>query len=249
MEHQVLPCLDLGCNVSQLKLNALKVCDRLTELLAKRRVTKRLLEGTLGNSKRKRGNSDASRVERAHEVVEPLAFFAEEIFLGDFDVLENKRSGVRGSPAEFVFFLPGAKAGHACQRIVVTDATRLLEIARFLGHDESADALRSLARLGDGSDDENFADSAVGDEDLAAVQNVVGSFADGGGARACRVTAGAGLGQSEAAQYCSARQERDVSLLLGCRPKVYYRRSTERRMRRDGDRVRSIDFRHLVDND
>src|SRR6185369_4725293 len=81
VEHEVLPCFDLRCDVGELKLDALKVRYRLAELLAKRCVTERLLECAFSDAERERGNPNAPGIEGAHEVVESFALFAEQILL------------------------------------------------------------------------------------------------------------------------------------------------------------------------
>src|SRR4051812_35931332 len=70
MKHQMLSRLDFGGDVRKLKLNALKVRNRLTELLPEGRIPQRLLERSFRDTKRKRRDANPPRVERSHEVVE-----------------------------------------------------------------------------------------------------------------------------------------------------------------------------------
>src|SRR4029078_7214309 len=99
---------------------------------------------------------------------------AEHVLGWNFDVLEDQRPRVRGSPAELVFLLARTESRHSPDRVVVADPKLhdLVEIARLLGDDEGADSLRSGAGLGHRRYDENLAHAAVGNEDLAAVQDV-----------------------------------------------------------------------------
>src|SRR5262245_51874825 len=95
-----------------------------------------------------------------------------------------------------------------------TDALCGFRVARRLGEDEGADALRSLLRVGDCRDHEDLADAPVRDEPLYAVEQVRVSFSTGSGPRAARVASRVRLGETEAAHHLSAREERHVSLLL-----------------------------------
>src|SRR5207237_8350481 len=50
MKHQMLACFDLSSDIGELELDSLKACNGLSELLAKSRIAKRLLERTFGES-------------------------------------------------------------------------------------------------------------------------------------------------------------------------------------------------------
>src|SRR6266513_4747430 len=122
MKREVLASLDLRGHIGQLKLNALKVRDRLAELTSHRRIAQRVLESALGDPERQRGNADASRVERLHKIDEALALLTDEILDRNLDVLHNELGSVRCAPTELVFLLAGAKAFHARQTRLVADA-------------------------------------------------------------------------------------------------------------------------------
>src|SRR6266516_697326 len=59
VKHQVLSGFDLGRNIVELELNALKTGDRLSELLAEGLVAKRLLESAFGDTDLNCRNPDA----------------------------------------------------------------------------------------------------------------------------------------------------------------------------------------------
>src|SRR5512140_1909155 len=137
MEHEVLPCLDFGGHVRELELNALEVGNWTSKLLPLARVLESLFECSFGDSKREGGDPDASSVQRLHKVDEPHAFFAEQVFLGNFDLLEDELSGVGRPPSQLVFFLSSLESGHSWQRWLIADGGRsaVREIS-LLRHDE-----------------------------------------------------------------------------------------------------------------
>ena len=88
-------------------------------------------------------------------------------------------------------------------------------------HDESGDLLQAAAALvgdlaGDGDDHEGVSHVTVGDEALAAVEDVVlaGLIQDGGGLLALCVGAGAGLGQAKCADLAAGAQVGQILHLL-----------------------------------
>jgi len=59
---------------------------------------------------------------------------------------------------------------------------RHLEARKILFDDEGGDALGALLLVGPGVNQQNVGDRAIGDEDLAAVEDVMIAVAAGGGA-------------------------------------------------------------------
>src|SRR5690606_30207534 len=114
-----------------------------------------------------------------HEVDEPHALLAEEVLLGDADVVEEQLGGVLRVHADLVQVAAALEALHAAL------------------HDQEADALGPGGRAGLGDDDDEVGEDAVGDEGLRAVQYGVVALPDRGGLDALQVGAGGGLGHRD----------------------------------------------------
>lgn len=250
MEHQMLPCLDFSRHVRELELDSLEARNGTPELPSPRCVIQRLLSA-FGDSEREGGDSDATRVERLHEVDEAHSVFAEPVLHRYFDILEDELPGIRGPPAQLVFLFSSSEARHYGERRLVTDVdvrATLREIG-LLGHYERRDALGIERWICDGRDDEDLAHSAVRDEHLRSVEDVVIVLADSGRAGPCCIAARGRLGQTESAEHAPRREERYVELVLPGGAEVHYRRRAKSRMCGDRDRVRGVDLRHLVYDD
>ena len=83
-----------------------------------------------------------------------------------------------------------------------------------LFHDEGRDAPGADVRRGDGKNHIGVRLGGVGDEDLAAVEDVVIPLEDGGGLGAAGVGAGVGLGEAKGADLLALDQGHQVFLLL-----------------------------------
>ena len=133
------------------------------------------LVGALGDAQRLGGNADTAAVQSGHGDLEALALLAQQVFLGDLDVVEVQLAGGGGADAHFV--VVGLKG----------------EALPALLHDEGGNAPGADVRRGDGKDHVGVRLAAVGDEDLLAVEEVVVAHVLGGGLGAAGVGAGVRL--------------------------------------------------------
>lgn len=161
-------------------LHALEFTDQGTELLA---VVPDVLDGVFEGSEGKAGHlggdADAALVEEADSVLVALAALAEEVLLGDDDVVEVEDACAAGADAELLLLLGDAESGGA------------------LFDDKGSDAAIALARIEVGKDDEELCFLGVGDPHLAAVDlEAVGGLLGAGG-HGEGVGAGDRLGQTE----------------------------------------------------
>lgn len=113
-----------------------------------------------------------------HQVDETLVFLSKHGAGGHAAVLEEQLTGVLRFHAELLEFVA------------------LHEALGALVHEEEGDPLSSLGWVGLGADDDQVAVPAVGDVRLAAVDDVVVSVTDGGGAHACQVRSGLHIRQN-----------------------------------------------------
>ena len=81
-------------------------------------------------------------------------------------------------------------------------------------HDEGGDAPGADVRSGDGENHIGVRLGSVGDEDLAAVKEVVIPLVQRGGLRAAGIGAGVGLRQAEGADFLALGQRDQIFLLL-----------------------------------
>ena len=89
-ERQQPGCVELSRHIGYLPLNALKVADRLAELLSFFGVFQCSVEGALRHAEREGGNRNASAVQHAHGIDEPLTLLTQQIFRWNGTVLENQ---------------------------------------------------------------------------------------------------------------------------------------------------------------
>ena len=89
-----------------------------------------------------------------------------------------------------------------------------VEALPALLHDEGADAPGADIRCGDGKDHIGVRLGGVGDEDFAAVEDIVVALQDGGGLSAAGVGSGVGLRQAEGADLLALGQGHQVLALL-----------------------------------
>ena len=155
-------------------------------------------QAALGDAERHGGQGEALDLEVAHHVEQALALGAEQVVGRHAAVVEDQLGGHRGAHAELLF-----------QTLTEGEAGDVL-----LDH-ERADA----ALAGPGVDQEHVAerlvvDGAVGDERLAAVEDVVIAVALGGGAHAEHVGARFRLGHAHAADPFAGEDRRQDALPL-----------------------------------
>ncbi len=161
-----------------------------------------------------------------------MAFVSEQVFGGDFAILENQFSGIAGAQSKLVFLFAELEAGRS-----------------LLDH-ESREAMMavSLGRLvGDGENHAHVGVVAVGAESLGSVQHPLVFHPHGRAARAAGIGAGAGFGERPGADEVAGRQPGNVLPLLllvaGDKDVV----GAERGVRGHDDANRAVDARKLLD--
>ena len=177
-----------------------------------------------------RADADAAFVQRLDGDLVALADFAEHVRFRHAAVFENQLAGGRRADAELVFLLADGEAGE-----VALD-------------EERGDAVVAGLGIDGGEDDEESGFVAVGDPQLAAVEDVVAAFGVGAGRQRERVAAGAGFGERVGADGvgCHARQ---VALLLLVVAPAQQRVDDERVLHVDEDADGGVDARQLFDGE
>src|SRR5438270_4293969 len=135
-------------------------------------------------------------VEPVEGDLEALALLAQPVAGRHLDVLEDDVAGGRAPDAQLVLELldlPGA----------------LLPLQH-----EGADAFRTGLRVGPGEGDEDGRLAGPGDEDLAAVEDVLLAVAFGGRLHRRRIRAGVGLAERVGGELLAGGQWRTETLLL-----------------------------------
>ena len=89
----------------------------------------------------------------------------------------------------------------------------------------------------------------MGDEALAAVEEVIAVLLHRRGTRAAGIASCAFFGKAEAAEHLATGQQRDVALDLRRGAEVDDGRGAERRVRGDGDGVRGTHLGEFLDRD
>jgi len=194
--HEQAGSFNRNRHVGQHPLQSLIGGDGLAELLAFLGVGDGRLQRGPGNADSLRGHADAAAVQNLHGDSETFAFLAQHVFRRNHAVFVDDFRGLRTADAHLVLFLAHGAAGES------------------LVHDKGRDALESLGGIGHDPGDIGFGDAAVGDENLAAVQDKVVALAHGRGFLGGRVRARAGLGQGEAADFLARGQIRHIFFLL-----------------------------------
>ena len=175
---------DLGGHLRDLELDALEFGDGFAELLALLRVLAGVFPGAAGQPDHLRADADAAFVQRLDGDLVSLADFAQHILLRHAAVFENQLAGGRGADAQLVFLLADGESGEI-----------------FLDH-EGGDAFVSGRGIDGGEEDEDAGFLAVGDPELAAVENVVAALEFRAGLQRECVGAGAGFAERVGAARC-----------------------------------------------
>ena len=184
-------------HIGQLELGVLELAQATAELDALLGVLDRLVDGALGKTQSLGSNADTAAVEGLHSDLEALAFLTEQVLLGNDAILENEVAGGAAADTHLLLVLAGGEAGEGAL------------------DDEGGNAVVALALVGHGEDDEGGGNVAVGDEALAAVEDVVAVLVlDSGGLLAGGVGTGAGLGQTERADLAAGQKVRQILHLL-----------------------------------
>ena len=185
----------LGVHLGQLELRVLEGRHRLAEGLALFHVVHREAQ------RRLRGRDGIYRHRQAllwkflHQVDEPHALFAKQVFGRHAHVVEEELGGVLRLHAHLLQLAALAEARHA-------------------GLDQQeARALGAGSRIGLGDHDHQIRQVSVGDEDLRAIDDVVIAVAHGRGFDALQVGARAGLGHGNGADQFAGGHARQVFFL------------------------------------
>jgi hypothetical protein len=124
-----------------------------------------------------------------------VVFLAQQVLLGNLDVLEGDLRRVGCALAELVLLLGDGHSG------------------RVPGDDEGGDALVALVRIGLGVDRVPTGMRAVGDEDLRPVDHVLVALLDGASAHRPDIGAGLRLGETEGGELGLLDQHPEILLL------------------------------------
>ena len=204
--------------------------DRLAHRLARLRVLERVVGRALRDPERLRGDARARAVEDPHRDLEALALLAEQVRGGDAAVVEGE--------------LAGGRAGDAHLRLQASDG----EARRIRLDEERGDPRMPAVGVGLREDGVEVGDAGVGDEALAAVEDVLVAVADGRRPHRRRVGAGAGLRQRVRGQPLAAREPRQVRLLLRLRAGELEPERAEL-LHGEQEAARRADLRDLLDRD
>ena len=186
----------LGGHICQLEGDALLGRDGLAELDALLGIAQRVLKRALGDAQRLGGDADASAVQRGHGDLEAVPLLAQQVFLGNLHIVEDQFRRGGGANAHLVIVVAELKALPA------------------LLHDESGDAPGADVRRGDGENHIGVRLRGVGNEDLAAVKEVVVPLIQRRSLRAAGVGSGVGLRETEGADLLALGQRNQIFLLL-----------------------------------
>ena len=165
-----------------------------------------------------------------HRDLEALALLAEQVCGRNAAVVERE--------------LAGRRAGDAHLRLQPRDG----EAGRVRLDEEGGDARMARIRIGLREDGVEVGDAGVGDEALAAVEDVLVAVADRGRPHRGRVGAGAGLRERVGGQPLAAREPRQVRLLLRLRAGELEPERAEL-LDREQEAARRADLRDLLDRD
>ena len=189
---------ELGERLGQRKLDALILADRPAEDLPFPGVLDGLFHRPFPHPDALGRDQDAFGVDPVQNVVEAAALFADEVFLGDVQVVDEQHVGIDRLAPEFVQFLDldrlrvdvGEEEAHA-QRF-------LLDLVERRGAREQQHLLGFLR---------------LGDEDLLAVHEIAVAVSGGEGGNLGRVGAGVGFGHRERHVHLAAQNRRQIFVL------------------------------------
>ena len=216
-------------HIGQLELGVLELAQATAELDALLGVLDRLVDGALGKTQSLGSNADTAAVEGLHSDLEALAFLTEQVLLGNNAILENEVAGGAAADTHLLLVLAGGEAGEGAL------------------DDEGGNAVVALALVGHGEDDEGGGNVAVGDEALAAVEDVVAVLIlDSDGLLAGSVRAGAGLGQTERADLAAGEKVGQILHLLLLGAVLEDRGAAQGGMSGNDDRGGAADLRQLL---
>src|SRR5262249_53767801 len=144
---------ELGCNLGELELNALKTCDRFRELSPLLGVVHRTFEGPLRDTHHLSPDPDTPFIQGFDGDLVALAHFSEYVFRANRAILEDQFTGRACSNAELVLFLADCK-------------TREITL-----NQKRCDPSIALFGSNIGKHNEHARFRTIGDPELAAVQH------------------------------------------------------------------------------
>src|SRR4051812_8269790 len=187
--------MNLRGHVGDHELDRLMHRDRHAELHALLRILGRELEGRAGDAYSHGSDAGARAVEGRHRHAEAVVLLADEMILGDRDVVERDRRRVGGALSELVLLL------------VNRDAVSLTR------YDEAGDAAMAGVLVGLRVDGVPVGVLTVGDEALGAVDDPLIALLHRAGLHAGDVGAGVRLGQAERRELRLLTEHPEVLLL------------------------------------
>ena len=199
------------------------------------RVVRRQVEHRLGQAEGQGCDRDPPDLERSQELAEPHRGIADEVVVGDPDVVEEQFAGVETPPADAAHLRAHREAGG----VLLDDEARVgrpLALARL--------------RAGQQRHPERHVGAGVGDERLPAVDQPAAVARYRPGRDAARVRTGLGLGQSERAEDASLGQRPQPTFSLRVVAEEVERQRTDGHVRlpRGGHRlVGQADLLHRGD--
>src|SRR5215467_8035534 len=191
--------LDLRGHVRHTVAQRLLLAERAVEGMALAQIGHGVLEGLGGPGQRKHAGHDALSLESCRELLEAAALHPEEILGGDGAVLEGQLRGVGGAHAHLVELAAHREAG---------------EPALDEEHGDAVVTTVGRARVRARGHEVEIAVHAVGDEDLAAREEIAIAVLDGAGGEVRHVRTRAGLRDAERTDNLALDDPRQVAALL-----------------------------------
>ena len=218
--------LDLGVALAQVALDLAVLVQRLAERLALGAVAQHDVEAALRDAEAHRGQAEPLDLEVAHHVGEAVALGAEQVGGRDPAVVEDQLRHRRRPHAHLRDLVAGGEAGRAAL------------------DEEGGDPAVEL-----GVDHEQRGLGAVGDEGLAAVEDVAVRVLAGDGGHAEDVGAVAGLAHAHRADRGAAQRPGQVAGALGRRRRPVEVVDEQQRVREVGQREAGVGVGDLLVDD
>ena len=190
----------LGGRVRELELHALKVGDRLAELLPLLRVRDGVIERALREADHLRADADAPFVERFDRDLVAAAHFAQHVRARHAAVFQQQLARAAGANAELVLLLSDREPGEAAL------------------DEKRGDAAIAGVGIDGRKDDEQVRFVGVGDPELAAGQQEIAARFHGARRERERVAARAGLRQRVGADGSRGKLRQILRLLCRASP-------------------------------
>ena len=183
-------------HIGKLELSVLHLGKTLTELLTFLHILYGFFHGAFAYAKRLAGDTYTAAVERLHGYGKALAFFTQQVFLGNYAVFHYQFAGGAAADAHLLLLLTNGEAGEV------------------LFYYKGGNALGAGGLVGHGKYDINACIAGIGYEYLGTVEHVVVALKHGGGLLTGGVCTGAGFGKAERAYLLAAEQGGQILHLL-----------------------------------